>query len=114
MAYFSKKSAIGSYTTINDTGLGGLTNKSSSPLVEFYEFEPAVVLDVILDENHPLLTNKTKKIMCGISSVNLRPKLNKAQLKLVKEMIYSLFSKDHSSLLPQDAVFHPFPASDLK
>ena len=58
MSYFAKKQGIGSYSSLNNTGLGGMSNTNQSSLVEFYEAEPAVVLDVILDENHSLLKNK--------------------------------------------------------
>ena len=58
MAYSTKKSGIGSYSKSNDTGLGSLGNPAPNPTYEFYEFEPAVVLDIILNEQHPLLKNK--------------------------------------------------------
>lgn len=35
-----------------------LLNSSSPRRIEFYEIEPAVVLDVILDKNHPYFANK--------------------------------------------------------
>jgi hypothetical protein len=43
---------------MNDTGLSSLNNVTNASAIEFYEMEPAVVLDVILDETHPLLKNK--------------------------------------------------------
>jgi len=58
MSYFANKTGMGSNSKLNDTGLGSLGGTSHTTVSEFYEFEPAVVLDIILDENHPLLKNK--------------------------------------------------------
>jgi hypothetical protein len=58
MSYFSNKNGIGGFSKMNDTGLNGLVNKITNSTSEFYEFEPAVVLDIILDENHPLIQTK--------------------------------------------------------
>jgi hypothetical protein len=56
MAYFKNKIGNGSNSTLNNTGLGGLFSGGSGGITpEFYEMEPAVVLDIILDENHPVL-----------------------------------------------------------
>jgi len=59
MSYFKNKIGNGSNSSLNDTGLKGLSN-ADGLVPEFYEIEPAVVLDVILDENHPVL--QTQKI----------------------------------------------------
>ena len=58
MAYFKTKTGNSSNSTINDTGLGSIGNSSAQRLSEFYEMEPAVVLDVILDESHPILNRQ--------------------------------------------------------
>jgi hypothetical protein len=58
MSYFTNKSGVGSYSKLNDTGLGSLGGSGVGITPEFYEMEPAIVLDVILDENHPLLKSK--------------------------------------------------------
>ena len=55
MSYFKNKIGVGSNSSLNNTGLGGLSSGESGITPEFYEMEPAVVLDVILDENHPVL-----------------------------------------------------------
>lgn len=57
MSYLINKTGIGSYSKSNDTGLGSLGG-SGDITSEFYEMEPAIVLDIILDENHQLLKNK--------------------------------------------------------
>lgn len=55
MPYWNIKSDIGNNSTIHKIGVksGG----SSAQLSEFYEFEEAVVLDVIYDQNHPEIKN---------------------------------------------------------
>jgi hypothetical protein len=58
MAYFEKKSGVGGNSKLNDTGLGSIMGNSMGDSVEFYEMEPGIVLDIILDENHPVLKNK--------------------------------------------------------
>ena len=55
MPYFKSKSGMSSVTRLNDTGLGGLSSLGDSLNAEFYETEPAVVLDVILDDTHPII-----------------------------------------------------------
>lgn len=58
MAYFTNKVGIGGYSKLNDTGLSGLNNSGVGIVPEFYEMEPAVVLDVILDNTHAHLKDK--------------------------------------------------------
>ena len=58
MSYFTNKSGVGSYSKLNDTGLGSLGGSGVGIIPEFYEMEPAIVLDVILNENHPVLKSK--------------------------------------------------------
>lgn len=61
MAYIVNKNGAGGSSQKNDTGLGSLGgNSNNNILPEFYEMEPAIVLDVILDENHPVI--KTKNV----------------------------------------------------
>jgi hypothetical protein len=62
MAYFTKRVKPGSYSQQNDTSLGSLGTAQIHDGAEFYEFEPAVVLDIILDESHPVLKNKNVDI----------------------------------------------------
>lgn len=59
MAYFKTKIGNSSNSKMNDTGFGSSGGNSNSGIVpEFYEYEPAVVLDVILNETHPVLMKK--------------------------------------------------------
>ena len=59
MSYFKGKSNVTGYSALNNTGLSALGKSGGGGIVpEFYEMEPAVVLDVILDENHPVIQNK--------------------------------------------------------
>ena len=46
------------FDPINNTGLTNNSTSKSNIVPEFYEFEPGIVLDVILDESHPILANK--------------------------------------------------------
>jgi hypothetical protein len=59
MAYWSSKSQ--NTTSANSFGLKG-DNSAKSSEMEFYELEPAVVLDVIIDGNHPFLKSSTSAI----------------------------------------------------
>ena len=58
MSYFNIKSSPISSGQLNNIGLsvGGQSNSTSTN--EFYELEPAIVLDVVLDEKHPEIVNK--------------------------------------------------------
>jgi len=58
MPYFNVKSAPVSFGQLNNLGLSVGSNNSSPSVSEFYELEPAIVLDVILDEKHPEIVNK--------------------------------------------------------
>ncbi len=53
MSYWNIKNSIGSNSKLNENGFK--TTTDSSNLSEFYELEEAVVLDVILDTNHPAI-----------------------------------------------------------
>lgn len=58
MSYWDYKS-VGTKKSLDN-----YTNPSApSGMVEFYELEPAVVLDVILDKNHEIFQEKTNKII---------------------------------------------------
>jgi hypothetical protein len=59
MSYYKTDTVKGNSSDRNNTGLGS-SNYSKNNSSEFYELEPAIVLDIILDENHPLL--KTKNV----------------------------------------------------
>jgi len=58
MSYFNIKSSPVSYGQLNNIGLSVGGQSSAAPSNEFYELEPAIVLDVILDETHPEIVNK--------------------------------------------------------
>ena len=59
MSYFKNKAGISGYSKMDEIGLSALNVASSGGLTpEFYEMEPAVVLDVILDDKHPVLNSK--------------------------------------------------------
>ena len=58
MPYFNIKSSPISFGQLNNIGLSVGGQSSTSPSNEFYELEPAIVLDVILDETHPEIVNK--------------------------------------------------------
>ena len=58
MPYFNVKSAPVSFGQLNNLGLSVGSNNSLPSVSEFYELEPAIVLDVILDEKHPEIVNK--------------------------------------------------------
>ena len=58
MSYHNVKSAPTSFSQLNSVGLAVSSTAPSIPTSEFYELEPAIVLDVILDENHPEFKNK--------------------------------------------------------
>lgn len=63
MAYWDKKTSTSSPsldTTALSTRSGG--SGKSSNTNEFYEIEPAIVLDIILDTSHPYLINKSFKL----------------------------------------------------
>ena len=53
MPYFNIKSSSNSFSQLNNIGLATGGTSPSIPTNEFYELEPAIVLDVILDEKHP-------------------------------------------------------------
>lgn len=58
MSYFNIKSSPISFGQLNNIGLS-VGGQSSTPSGnEFYELEPAIVLDIILDEKHPEIVNK--------------------------------------------------------
>ena len=57
MSYHNVKSAPTSFSQLNSVGLAVSSTAPSIPTSEFYELEPAIVLDVILDENHPEFKN---------------------------------------------------------
>ena len=63
MSYFNIKSSPISSGQLNNIGLsvGGQSNSTSTN--EFYELEPAIVLDVVLDEKHPEIVNKRHLLM---------------------------------------------------
>jgi len=54
MSYFAQTNSNGSFSEQNYQGLLPATS-GKQPMVEFYEQEPGVVLDVIVDENHPII-----------------------------------------------------------
>ena len=58
MSYFNIKSSPVSYGQLNNIGLSVGNQSNTAPSNEFYELEPAIVLDVILDETHPEIVNK--------------------------------------------------------
>lgn len=58
MSYYNIKSAPISFGQLNNLGLSVGNTSNPTPNNEFYELEPAVVLDVILDEYHPELFSK--------------------------------------------------------
>jgi len=62
MAWWKNKIKEGSYSIINDTGLGGVLGNGSSTAAEFYSMEEAIVLDIILDTNHPEIQNQKIKV----------------------------------------------------
>ena len=54
MPYFNIKSSPISFGQLNNIGLSvGNQSSNTNSTNEFYELEPAIVLDVILDEKHP-------------------------------------------------------------
>ena len=58
MSYFNIKSSPISFGQLNNLGLSVGAQSSAASSNEFYELEPAIVLDVILDEKHPEIVNK--------------------------------------------------------
>ncbi len=52
MSYWNKSTSISSPSLDTTSFMGGL-KKSKSTVDEFYEIEPAIVLDIILDTSHP-------------------------------------------------------------
>ena len=54
MAYWSIKGK--NLKSTESFGLGGGTSPSAASLPEFYELEPAVVLDIVLDSTHPIFS----------------------------------------------------------
>jgi hypothetical protein len=59
MPYFNIKSSPISFGQLNNIGLSvGNQSGTAASANEFYELEPAIVLDVILDETHPEIVNK--------------------------------------------------------
>ena len=55
MSYWKINNNIGNSSRLHDSGFR--TGEATTQLSEFYEFEEAVVLDVIYDENHPEIKN---------------------------------------------------------
>ena len=58
MPYFNIKSSPISFGQLNNIGLSVGNQTTTTSANEFYELEPAIVLDVILDETHPEIVNK--------------------------------------------------------
>ena len=59
MPYFNIKSSPISFGQLNNIGLSvGNQTSNTNSTNEFYELEPAIVLDVILDETHSEIVNK--------------------------------------------------------
>jgi hypothetical protein len=54
MSYWNKKNTLGNSSKFHESGFKSTVNMDAP---EFFEFEEAVVLDVIYDENHPEIKN---------------------------------------------------------
>jgi len=61
MSYWNRKSSTSS-PSLDSTSLSSRYGTKSSLSDEFYEIEPAVVLDIILDKNHSYFTSKSFKL----------------------------------------------------
>lgn len=61
MAYWERPVSVSS-PSLDSTTLSGGHKKGKSIADEFYEIEPAIVLDVILDSSHPFFKNADKLI----------------------------------------------------
>ena len=61
MSYWNRPTSVSS-PSLDNTALSSRGGKKSSIVDEFYEIEPAIVLDIILDKTHPYFTNKNYKL----------------------------------------------------
>lgn len=84
MPYTNIKNSYGSYSQLTNIGLKQNNSGDSPNTVEFYELEPAVVLDVIMDENHPEIKNKKHLI-----DVNNTPENYKGEIPSEKDIDYT-------------------------
>ena len=114
MAYWnSKKNA--SSAQIDNFGLG--TSKSSTENIPFYEFEPAVVLDIILDETHPIFKkNVIDDIHWPPSIENKKPDSNDSDYtwvgKILARMLYTQKNVEKEELIwayPLESNISEFP-----
>ena len=62
MAYWNRPSSNFA-PSLDTTSLSAGMRKSKSTADEFYEIEPAVVLDIILDKDHPYFKEKDYKLI---------------------------------------------------
>jgi hypothetical protein len=60
MSYWNRKSST-SFPLLDNTALSARHGNRQSITDEFYEIEPAIVLDIILDKNHSYFTNNSFK-----------------------------------------------------
>lgn len=66
MAYKIDKIGVSGNIAQNDIGLKSISGYSNVDILpEFYEMEPAIVLDIILDDKHPLLNKKINNSVIG-------------------------------------------------
>src|SRR5277367_6707481 len=61
MSYWNKQTSVSSQ--LDSVSLSHGLKKIRSSVDEFYEIEPAIVLDIILDINHPYIQNKKYKLV---------------------------------------------------
>lgn len=61
MSYWEKPTSI-STPSLDSVSLSSQSRKTKTNTDQFYEIEPAVVLDIILDKDHPYLKNKKFKL----------------------------------------------------
>lgn len=81
MSYWNK-SLTSSTQTLDNVSLSAARRSVKSTADEFYEIEPAVVLDIILDENHPYLADKQNTLVPNQWPVDVN---GKAPLKTDKD-----------------------------
>src|SRR5208283_923821 len=62
MSYWNRPSS-NFVTSLDTTSLSGGMRKGKHTSDEFYEIEPAVVLDIILDKDHPYFKEKDYKLI---------------------------------------------------
>ena len=60
--YWNRPTSVSSPSLDTTSMMGGLRSKGKSTSDEFYEIEPAIVLDIILDINHPYIKQKKYKL----------------------------------------------------